>query len=240
MKRVAVKLLIVVMLAASPLIGYNRYKASDSKVRSYVVKLNGRGQCSGQQIEAPSGKTYVLSAGHCNAVADEKGRIKVTTEDGKTISRKIVKEDVNSDLLILEGVPNMAGMPIASVQVMGDHIRTFTHGKGHDTYKTEGATIAYEQVQALDHVISSAMERAICAVSPKYSIFVQPTFFGDPQELCVLDVLAVSSTAMTVPGSSGGMAVNDSGELVGVVSMGDGVFSYFVPLESIVSFLSDK
>jgi S1-C subfamily serine protease len=45
------------------------------------------------------------------------------------------------------------------------------------------------------------------------------------------------STAKIVPGSSGGMVVNDQGELVGICSAAGDFFSFFVPLRDIQSFI---
>lgn len=204
---------------------------SDDHLMNRVVKLVGKegGSCSGEQVRAPSGTDYILTAGHCMPLASD-GAIDVITEDGRKLSRRVIAEDMTSDLALLEGLPNLEGIKI-SVEPLSRHqiVRTFTHGAGFDTYKTEGAIIQLEyHAQVL---IGSVVSEDSCK-GQKYKVV--DTFFGP---MCTLDVVETVSIAMTMPGSSGGMVVNARGELVGVVSAGNEKVSLFVTLKDIKSFL---
>jgi hypothetical protein len=206
---------------------------SESSIRASGVKLvSGRGGCSGEQIRAPSGTNYILTAAHCK-VLEADGSIQVVTENGRSLLRKVIAEDPESDLLLIEGVPGIPALDIAQWAFEHDHIRTFTHGKLHDLYKTEGELLETKEIQVLISV-SLDGDTKDCDM-PKNKKF-NADLFGIPVTACLLDVSEIATNAQIYPGSSGGMVVNDSGELVGVVSAGDGNFGFLVTLYDIQRF----
>jgi S1-C subfamily serine protease len=210
---------------------------SESWLRSRVVKLSSaKGMCSGEQVRATSGVDYILTAGHCRAMEVD-GKITVTDAEGNKIQRKIVAEDPNSDLLLLEGLPNMKGLDIANSDQLTEHVRTFTHGANMATHKTEGEIIQAKQVDIPLKLLQNEEEIKECESMPKYSVLEIQSFFG-PLTVCAMEVFETASSATIVPGSSGGMLVNDDGQLVGIASCTDGQFGYFVTLHDIQKFLS--
>jgi hypothetical protein len=224
----ALSLGVISYLIASAFMG-----PSDAEIRSKVVKLkSGMGSCSGQQVRAPSGANYILTAAHCR-VLEQAGSILAITEDGREIARRIVAEDPSSDLLLLEGIPGMEGLKIGSSLDRFESVRTFTHGKGKNTYRTDGKIIQQEMVTV---PVSDVLPDGTCGPMPKYTV-APGGFFGMP--VCALQVVETAMDAMIVPGSSGGAVVNSSGELVGVVSAGDGAFGYIVTISDIRRFMSN-
>lgn len=227
---------IAIVAAITSLILNSCGSPSDAYLKSRVVKLvSDKGSCSGEQIRAPSGVDYILTAGHCNVLEQADHTITAITEDGRQLRRRVVAEDMNSDLLLLEGIPHMRGLDIASTAQGDQHVRTFTHGAGFSTYKTDGQLIEEKHVQILESFANSGEELGEC-VGKKHTIVDVPTIFGDVKA-CLLELDEMASTAFIVPGSSGGLVVNDSGDLVGVVSAGGGGFGYFALLRDIHSFL---
>ena len=201
---------------------------SEHTLRGKVVKLSSpRGSCSGEQIRAPSGVDYILTAAHCR-VLEVDGQIHVKTEDGRELERRVISEDPNADLMLLEGVPGLQGLDIAKSDSVADNIRTFTHGKGLSTYRTEGVIIEDRMLDIEVSMISSPEDAAKCASMPKYIA---------QEDACIMHTMGTMVTAMVVPGSSGGMAVNESGELIGVVSAGNDHFGILVPLSEIQAFI---
>lgn len=208
---------------------------SDSYIRNRVVRLMGQGgMCSGEQVRAPSGQDYILSAGHCKDLQKD-GQITVITEDGRKLDRKILAEDPNSDLLLLEGLPNFKGLDVAQEVNRYDHIRTFTHGKNMDTYSTDGVIIGKEKITVPIFTIDTE-ETAVKCSMPKHKIEVIDMIFFSAK-VCTLNVESTVSTAGIVPGSSGGVIVDDNGDIIGVASATDGRFSYLVTLTDIQLFL---
>ncbi len=212
-------------------------RTSESEIKSRIVKLESdRGSCSGEQIKAPSGDNYIITAAHCRSL-ETNGSITVVKEDGLKLQRKIIAEDPNSDLLLLEGLPNVEGLDIAKTQYRDQHVRTFTHGRGLPTYKTEGELITVVKIDVpLYQIVNEAGERR-CS-DPKNSIVDLGGFLGFEYKFCMLNVYETVTIAFIAPGSSGGAVVNSSGEIVGVVSAdGDG-YGYLVTLSDIHNFLA--
>jgi hypothetical protein len=210
---------------------------SDSDLKRRVVKLTSEaGMCSGEQVRAPSGVDYILSAAHCKSIADSDGQMLVETEDGNRIKRRIIQEDPKSDLLLIEGLPNLRGLDVAESRSTEQHIRTFTHGRNMPTYRTDGKLFGNVSVAYSLGIIETAEQEASCK-KPKNRI-VESAFFSLKIKICGVFVQETVTDALIVPGSSGGMAVDDSGKLVGVASMGGDGFGYLVRLEDIKAFLS--
>lgn len=223
----------VLFLLGLLLFGCAKHERIEPKSR--IVKIsNGGSMCSGEQVEAPSGQSYILTASHCKHIADKDG-FTVITEDKKTLKRKLVAEDPKSDLILIEGLPGVQGIPIAKDSYFGQRIRTLTHGNNLDTYETRGELVERQFLQVpIDEITSPESEKA-CSSMPKYSV-INLGIFG---KLCVMSIYETISTAMVVPGSSGGAVLNSKDELVGVVSTGNPPFSGFVALGDIKAFLSN-
>lgn len=211
---------------------------SDNYIRHRIVRLySEHGMCSGEQIRTPSGKDLIISAAHCLPLADQNGIFHVKDEDGALYDRKLIAEDMHSDLIVLEGLPHLHGLRIGKHSERFEHVRTFSHGANMDTYTTEGVIVQDLKVQVALGLALMPEEQKACLSKPKNSLgYIMGIF-----PVCVLDVIETVMTAKIVPGSSGGATVNDRGDLIGVNSASDGnQFSMIVTLGDIQRFLSDK
>lgn len=205
---------------------------SDDYIRSRVVKLvSEHGACSGEQVKGVSGMSYILTAAHCKGLI-ENGAIRAITEDGHELVRRVIEEDVNSDLLLLEGLPNLSGLDIAKAIGPRQQVRSFTHGRRLDTYETKGMTIQSLKVM-IGGADSTPQEIEECEKMPKNKLV--KSIFGQD---CVIETVNTVVIMVTMPGSSGGPVVNSRGDLVGVVSGGDGVLSMLVSLQDIQKLLA--
>lgn len=103
-----------------------------------IVKLEGNlRQCTAFQIEAPSGREYLLTAGHCVALTDDKGSITVELENGDKIQRKLISLSGSTDLLLLEPVPGLRGFNIAQEAYRGEETHILGHGWGLPTWEVD-------------------------------------------------------------------------------------------------------
>lgn len=208
---------------------------SDDAIRARVVRLvSDHSMCSGEQIQAPSGENYVLTAAHCKAIAQD-GSMKVITEDGKTLQRKIIAEDPESDLLLLEGLPGVKGLKIAGYSYFRQYVRTFTHGSNMDTYETEGRLVQKRHIEVPLSMLDTPEAEEACKSMPKNKVQEFDLVLWKIK-VCMLSIDEIASTAGTMPGSSGGAVVDASGDVVGVVSAGGDGFSWFVSLADIKQF----
>lgn len=232
MKKIIILFCVFLVLCIIKITSYK----SESYLRSKVVQLKSdEGSCSGVQVNANSGINYILTAGHCEGLADKQGRIDVRLDGGKYIKRRIIEVSKYTDLMLLEGIPDLKGLDVAEQYRIGEHLRSFTHGAGLDTYKTEGELIQVSIIDILIHSIKTEEDELMCS-QPKHKIVKVQSIFGD-LNMCALHIKVFMSTAQVVPGSSGGLIVNDKGQIVGIVSGGDAVFGAFVPQDDIIVFL---
>lgn len=207
---------------------------SEAYIRERVVKIMDKNgfKCTGEQVRAPSGKDYILTAAHCKGDKKPGDEMLILDSKDKLTFVKVLEEDDKSDLLLLEGLPNLKGLPIAiKPHKKGDHIRTFTHGQGLDTFKTEGEVIERRLLDVPFFEILSFDDLNECQ-GQKYMVAPTLTFDNRIAMVCNLFTSLLITSAKAYPGSSGGPAVNDAGELMGVVS------SYFV--DSKFSMLTDE
>lgn len=228
-------ILIVAMLCLSLNFGYSRYKASDSYIRHRVVYLYGNNHaCSGVEVKAPSGKNYILTAGHCRILASD-DRIMARDENGREQAVEVIQEDPNSDLLLLASIDGKS-VDVAKSIHAHEHLHSITHGKSFPAYRTDGEFLDIELTQIKYFPIMDANDRAKCLTMPKYSDYT-----GMTGEFCFISTHQTLADVPIVLGSSGGPLLNEAGELVGIVSAGssDG-FNTFVSLMDIHSFLKDK
>lgn len=116
-----------------------------------IVMLDGPlARCTAFQVEAPSGRTYLLTAGHCFLAMNLEGSFTVRTEDGATLERKVVAVDKDADIMLLEGVPGMRGFKAALSDEAGEKVRILGHGYGLPLWEVDGFIIG--DMQMLDWV----------------------------------------------------------------------------------------
>jgi len=210
---------------------------TDTSIRSRVFKLIGaHGMCTAEQVRTPSGKDFILTAGHCRGEVGVDGYAVLEDEAGDRHRAKFLAEDPIADLLVLEGVPGVRGLDIANGVVNHQHVRAFTHGHDYATFKTEGELIQSVLQSIPIAGAATAAEREACSLQ-KNSIQVTASLFG-PRTVCMVNLVNIATTLMIVPGSSGGPAVNDEGQLIGVASATGGGFGFLVPLKDIQRFLA--
>lgn len=205
---------------------------NENYVRSRVVQLySDQGSCTGTQINLPSGKTAILTAGHCKVLQDKDGNITVKLDGGRGIPRRVLEESMDTDLLLLEGMPGLTGVTLGDEPSIGTTLSAYTHGEGMPTYRSLAELLDKAKlVEIMDGILPA---EGTC-IGKKYSI--QDVFFG---KACFIKITAYALIAPTIrPGSSGGGFFNSKNELVAVVSASDSMFVSAVPLKDIKAFLS--
>lgn len=220
---------------------YDKHKkASDSYVRSTVVLLKSpSGSCTGVQVEGAKGGVYVLTAAHCRPLLID-DKVLAVNEDGAETVLSFVAEDPTSDLMLLTGSAIFGHVAIAKDLGFHEHVHAMTHGHGAPTYRTDGEILDRFTVSFLAFEILAEKDIDACLAKPKNEIKVD---FMSGRVYCVATMSEQRTTAGAIPGSSGGPLLNDSGELVGIVSCGNPdlpIFNFYVTLSDIQKFLAAK
>ena len=214
---------------------FRAWESSDRHLRYTVYKLFAdSGSCTGVKVFAPSGKAYVLTAGHCASLLKD-GTVKATTEDGVEYTLNFIEEDPYSDLLLLSAPVDGPAVSVAKQLERHEHVHTLTHGRGYPTYRTDGEAVATDVTTVPTLRLTNPNDIVKCS-SPKYTIITTP--FGD--RACAVVTVQLISTASLIPGSSGGPLFNAEGQLAGIASATDDKFAAFVTLSDIGSFLKGR
>lgn len=208
-------------------------RSTDSFIRDQVLKLyDDKAACTGVQVIAPSGKFYVLTAGHCSGLVHN-NKVLAEDEEGRKLELNFIEEDPTSDLMLLSS-PIQSGVQIASNAGKHDSVHSITHGKGMPSYRTDGELLATDDITFGLFPIMSRSDFLKCR-APKYKIK-----FDGLQPICVVESFQTVSNTQIIPGSSGGPLLNSWGSLVGIASTKGDFFCTFASLADIKSFLQNR
>ncbi len=201
---------------------------SDTGIRSRVVPFQtDNGFCTGEQVRAPSGAQYTLTAGHCVSLGS---KIKIRLPSGKTRTIRFLAESPTSDLALYTGIPELPAFRVAAELYTHDSIRIFSRGSGLPIHTVSGESLGSIDLAFPLHEAYSRkcnMPKNFMAISSEGLV-------------CGLQVKLVATSAWSTPGASGGPVVNYYGELVGVVSAGDMHYTFIVPPDQIREFLKKR
>lgn len=235
MKNKIIVLGLIGLIVASLAHAEHELKRSDAYIRHRVLLLfSATEACTGVEIVAPSGKHYTISAAHCKDLVIN-NKVQAKDEDGKVHQIDFIGLDPEHDLMLL-GPADDKAIPVAKDDHAHEKIHTITHGMALPSYRTDGELLEEKTVTVNGEPIESPEELEKCPITP----YSRPAagIFG---LYCELKLTLMLSTAMVMPGSSGGPALNKDGELIGIVSISDGdKLSGLVPLRDIQAMLKDK
>ena len=228
--------------------------------RVYMIRDSEQsGGGTGFAVKAPSGRSYILTNDHVCAVSSDKRTVLVSGPDG-SMRRNIIAHDGNSDLCLIEAMPQSDGLKVAgSGPDGGDMITVVGHPRLMPTHVSHGELTGTEDVSILMGPISMENPRtgedeqidpnrggilpSECAAA-KHSIVpvdFDMLFVTLRVKFCVVTVKDAYTTSVVIhPGNSGSPVVNFWGNVIGVAFAGDSTnWGRMVPIQDIKLFLKN-
>lgn len=220
------------------------YRYIRNSVGNYVVSItrtNGvMSGGTGVHVQLPSGHIAIITNAHVCGIKDETGMVLVTSQEGRSIPRRVIEESDFTDLCLVEALPGHGGISIGSKAEAGDIVAAVGHPHLLPLTMTKGEVIGEGYIDVLDHMMGEQEDETKTCNKSKNHI-TEIDFLGlFKMRACLIHIKAVFSNVNILPGSSGSPIVNEYGHLVALVFAGDSSsgWGFFVTLADIEKFIA--
>ena len=231
---VGILLLLVILMSGND--GNNTTETRDL-VASSVVTIYGKtkgGYSSGGtgfSVNAPSGRTYIITNKHVCGLRDASGHITVKFPGlFRKYKRRIIEISSNHDLCLIESLPSFRrGLNVADEAVIGETSYAVGHPKLYALTVSKGQFIEEAEI----NVVMSG------AKTPRVIDDIRSSQFSLLRN--IIPFKASRFIMYSRGGNSGSPIVNSDGEVISVLfagSPGDNMETYGVPLRFLKSFIS--
>jgi len=239
-------MLIVVSAAAAAPFAHKAFIRSKVGSRVYMVRISPTGGGgTGFMVKAPSGKSYLMTNDHVCAASKNGEDMVVMTDSGDWIPRKILHRSDKTDLCLLDGMPGVEGLELASDSSVGDQVMAVGHPALMPLALSGGEILGSQDIMILDFVTLDKNDPN--CQKPKNSmvevgeriVFKDNNLAIEPVYGCVNVTKEAKITNLMIrPGSSGSPMVNWKGQVEGVMFAGDAFgWGVAVSLQDVKSML---
>jgi S1-C subfamily serine protease len=194
-----------------------------------ITNLTANHGGTGFQVEAPSGRSYILTNAHI-CVGVEKPMV-VTFKDNRQVPLRIIEVSSKTDLCLLESVGNLPALKMGSGLDVGETMGIVGHPALMDITLTKGELIQYQKTAV-------PVPESFCTESRKVNGPFKET--GNIFYPCAEFIERAGQTDVVIlGGNSGSPCVNFWGNVIGIAfaGRGDSNWALIVPLEEINEFL---
>ncbi len=239
---------------------HKKYIRSEVGSKVYMIRDSVRsGGGTGFAIKAPSGQSYIMTNDHVCDVSKDGLTVLVTGDEG-SMRRRIIAHDENSDLCLIEGMPGVEGLSVATFgPSLGDIVDVVGHPRLLPKHISSGEITGQEDVSILMGPISvinpeTGKEEQIdprkggilpqqCMMNKNSQEYLEldMMFFTIKVKFCVMTVKDAYTTGIIIhPGNSGSPLVNFWGNVIGVAFATDGTnWGRIVSIEDVKAFLKN-
>lgn len=181
----------------------------------YVVTEDEQGGGTGFQIENDKGNKYLVTNNHVCAGITNNSEAKIKLQDGTTLKRHIIEISKDTDLCLIEPVPGMPALKLASNWLVGESVFVLGHPELAPNTFVSGEIVAEREISIVDFIINEEHPMEECT-GPRKFVTEIPVFIF-MMKACVSKYSAIATTVPTYPGNSGSALVNRWGQVVGVI-----------------------
>jgi S1-C subfamily serine protease len=213
---------------------YIRWEVGESVVRVVAMHSEKSGG-TGFAVQGKSGTNYIMTNRHVCGV-QQNGVIRVKVGKEKPVLRKVVYEDDGHDLCLIEGIDELSPISIGEDQVPGEFLYAVGHPGLRDLTVSKGEYIGRDSIELIQDVETREQCTGKIEQAP-----VMYTWFTGKDFICIKSFESLATTAVIYGGNSGSPAVNEYGNLIGVVFAGNREQdhdNYIVPLSYVKKVLS--
>jgi S1-C subfamily serine protease len=205
-----------------------------SKVGSQVVMLtdkSGRGGGTGFALQMPSGDILTMSNAHVCEIENILQSQLYAHVGRKKYPMTILEKSDTADLCILNGLPNMKGLKLASDVAIGEDVGVVGHPALMPLSLSRGSLLGYQHVVVAVHQGPCQEERGMYKTED----------FGWFGKICTEQFEAGLTTVVVLGGNSGSPVINFWGNVVGVLFASSGPnganYGIIVKLEDLREFI---
>lgn len=194
---------------------------------------------TGVHVKLPSGKVAILTNAHVCEAKNANNEVLVhSPQRPRPIPRKVLEQADFTDLCLVEGIPGVSGISLGSQTSPGDIVAVIGHPHLMPITMSRGEVIGEAPALVLDHVMREDEDDSQCAL-PKNKILTIDAFFFKIK-VCAVEIPAIYTTVVILPGNSGSAVINEFGNLVGLAFAGDNDshWGLMVTLPDIKKFIS--
>lgn len=240
---------VIVMVLSVTALGAMLFEAYiyDYKGNSVVMltktQLAQRGG-TGFIVEAPSGKKYTLTNAHICKIGDQ---LVAHTQNSKTHTIKVIEIYPEHDLCIMEAVPGLRALKVASNIDLHERVWLIGHPALRPLTLESGHFAGDMDIQVYGACSTELAEKVLKKIESKKE---EEITLDDLEQLlmlmagmCIKPHNAQYINNISYGGNSGSPVVNKFGNVVGVLFAGSRsqpTSSYTVPISEIHKFLKDK
>ena len=203
------------------------------KVGNAVVEIvdPDQGGGTGFHVKGKSGHVYIMTNVHiCEMSKNDKPLLVTTDTLGEMIPRKVLFMSKKHDICLMEPLPGVEGISLASNVDIGEPVTIVGHPHLRPLTVEEGEIISKDsKVTIPKSIVLTEEQKKAC----NGEIISVPSFFGI-LDVCVIVDYAYQAKLVAYPGNSGSPVVNKWGNVIGLLFAGNGqaiTDSYLVKLD---------
>lgn len=204
------------------------------KTKGSIVMLENIERAAGGtgfELMAPDGKKYTVTNAHVCTLAKD-GSLVAIREKGPSLLLKVIKVSQNTDLCVLEGIPDVPGLTLKDHEDNNSRVFAVGHPYLRPSTISSGFIVGRRITQVMDDTDPKCD-------GPGRHMEQGETIFG-PQNFCIRNVDSYFTSVIIFPGNSGSPLMDASGSVEGVMfaSSDEDHMGSAIPLDDLAGFVS--